>query len=84
MLASDAHPEADSRVPVDAAAAAIPAGRATHWTLENLMFAFLLERFGRWFERAEQRRLHDFLAESSDLGELERRMRSLERNGYPN
>jgi hypothetical protein len=48
------------------------------------MFAYLMEKFGNWFERAEQRRLHDYLATSSDLTELELRMRSVERNGYPN
>jgi hypothetical protein len=47
------------------------------------MFAYLLEKLGNWFERAEQRRLGDYLASSSDLAELERRMRSVERNGYP-
>jgi hypothetical protein len=45
------------------------------------MFAYLLEKLGNWFERAEQRRLDDYLATSSDLVELERRMCSVERNG---
>ncbi|CAB3760264.1 hypothetical protein LMG29542_03798 [Paraburkholderia humisilvae] len=47
------------------------------------MFAYLLEKLGEWIERAEHRRRHDYLAQASDLVDLERRMRSLERNGYP-
>ena len=47
------------------------------------MFAFLLVHLGRWFVRAEQRRKDEYLAGARDLAELERRMRSLERNGYP-
>ncbi len=46
------------------------------------MFAFLLEKLGSWFERAEQRRLANYLASSSDLAEVERRMRQVEREGY--
>jgi hypothetical protein len=42
------------------------------------MFAFLLTRISRWFERAEQRRNDAYLAGARDLAELERRMRSLE------
>ncbi|MGA7816814.1 DUF3563 family protein [Caballeronia sp.] len=48
------------------------------------MFSYLLEKLGSSFDRAEQRRRTDYLASSSDLAELERRMRSLEKNGYPN
>jgi hypothetical protein len=43
------------------------------------MFAFLLTRIGRLFDRAEQRRNDEYLAGSRDLADLERRMRSLER-----
>jgi hypothetical protein len=66
------------------AAASIP-GRLITLTflLENIMLAYLFEKLGSWFERAEQRRRADYLASSSDLAELERRMRSLEKNGYP-
>jgi hypothetical protein len=44
-----------------------------------IMFAFLLTRFGRWVERAQQRRNDEYLAYARDLAELEHRMRSLER-----
>jgi Protein of unknown function (DUF3563) len=47
------------------------------------MFAFLLEKLGSWFDRAEQRRLADYLASSSDLAEVERRLRRVEKDGYP-
>ncbi|HEY3599780.1 MAG TPA: DUF3563 family protein [Paraburkholderia sp.] len=47
------------------------------------MFAYLLEKLGSWFEQSEQRRLSDYLAQSSDLGDLEQRMRSVDRHGYP-
>ncbi|WP_429284750.1 DUF3563 family protein [Paraburkholderia sp. GAS41] len=47
------------------------------------MFAYLLGKLDNWFERAQQRSLDSYLATSSDLQELERRMRSTERNGYP-
>jgi hypothetical protein len=47
------------------------------------MFAFLLEYLGRWLEHAEQRRKDEYLAGARDLAELERRIRSLERDGYP-
>ncbi len=47
------------------------------------MFAYFLEKLGSWFVQSEQRRLSDYLGESSDLGELERRMRSVDRHGYP-
>ncbi|WP_242665696.1 DUF3563 family protein [Paraburkholderia ginsengiterrae] len=46
--------------------------------LEIIMFAFLLTRISRWFERAEQHRNDEYLAGARDLAELERRMRSLE------
>jgi hypothetical protein len=72
-------------VPVDAALAtpflARSATLTSHW--RNFMFAYLLEKLRNWFDRAEQRRLHDYLATSSDLAELERRTYALERNGYP-
>jgi hypothetical protein len=47
------------------------------------MFTYLLEKLDNWFERAQQHSLDGYLATSSDLQELERRMRSTERNGYP-
>jgi hypothetical protein len=70
-------------VPADAAVATPflvhSATLTSHW--RNVMFAYLLEKLGNWFDRTEQRRLHDYLATSSDLAELERRMCSMERNG---
>jgi hypothetical protein len=47
------------------------------------MFSYLLEKFGNWLERGEQRRLNGYLAGASDLGEIERRLRWREKNGYP-
>ncbi|WP_421027734.1 DUF3563 family protein [Paraburkholderia sp. A1RO-5L] len=46
--------------------------------LEIIMFAFLLTRISRWFERAEQSRNDEYLAGARDIAELEHRMRSLE------
>ncbi|MFP3550859.1 DUF3563 family protein [Paraburkholderia sp. SIMBA_049] len=46
-------------------------------------FALLLEHIGRWFDCAERRRRDEYLAGARDLAELERRMRSLEKDGYP-
>lgn len=41
---------------------------------------FLLSQIGRLLERAARRRDHEYLAGATHLGELERRMRSLERS----
>ena len=46
------------------------------------MFAFLLEKLSIWFEAAERRRREEYLAQSSDIVQLEQRIRSLETNGY--
>ena len=46
------------------------------------MLAFLLNKLGDFFEASERRRRHDYLAQSSDPADLERRQRWLERNGY--
>lgn len=46
------------------------------------MFAFILEKLSNWFESAERSRREDYLASSSDVVDLERRLRSLETNGY--
>lgn len=47
------------------------------------MFAYFLEKLGQWFERAEYERRAEFLGQSADLADLERRMRYAERSGYP-
>jgi len=46
------------------------------------MFAILLQKLSIWFEAAEQRRREEYLAQSSDVVQLEKRIRSLENNGY--
>lgn len=46
------------------------------------MFAILLEKLSVWFEVAEQRRREEYLAQSTDIVQLEKRIRSLESNGY--
>ena len=46
------------------------------------MFAYLIEKLSFWFEAAEQRRREAYLAESTDIVQLEQRIRSLETNGY--
>ncbi|HTH73420.1 MAG TPA: DUF3563 family protein [Trinickia sp.] len=46
------------------------------------MFAFIFEKLSNWFESAERSRREDYLASSSDVVDLERRLRSLETNGY--
>ncbi|MBP0594795.1 DUF3563 family protein [Paraburkholderia sp. LEh10] len=38
---------------------------------------------GELFEKTERSRREAYLASSRDMGELERRMRSIERHGYP-
>ncbi|MEM5330656.1 DUF3563 family protein [Paraburkholderia sp. JHI2823] len=46
------------------------------------MFAYFLEKLGTWFETAERRRREAYLASSSDIVQLEQRIRSIESNGY--
>jgi hypothetical protein len=46
------------------------------------MFAFILEKLSIWFETAERSRREAYLASSSDIVQLEQRIRSLETNGY--
>ncbi|WP_277188862.1 DUF3563 family protein [Caballeronia sp. BR00000012568055] len=46
------------------------------------MFAIIIEKLSAWFEIAEQRRREEYLAQSSDIVQLEQRIRSLESNGY--
>jgi hypothetical protein len=50
--------------------------------LENLiMFAYLLEKLSNWFETAEIRRREAWLSSSTDIVQLEQRLRSLETDG---
>jgi hypothetical protein len=46
------------------------------------MFAYVLEKLSTWFETAERDRREAYLASSSDIAQLEQRIRSLEANGY--
>ena len=46
------------------------------------MFPFLLEKVSIWFETAERNRREEYLAQSSDIVQLEKRIRSLETEGY--
>jgi hypothetical protein len=51
--------------------------------MEHIMFAYVLHQLASFFERSEQRRRDAYLASSSDLGDLERRMRTIDSNGRP-
>jgi hypothetical protein len=53
-----------------------------HRSLEFIMFAFVVEKLSHWFETAERTRREAYLAESSDIVQLEQRIRSLETSGY--
>ncbi|HEX7909075.1 DUF3563 family protein [Paraburkholderia ginsengiterrae] len=46
------------------------------------MFAYVLEKLSTWFEAAERNRREAYLASSSDIVQLEQRIRSLETSGY--
>ncbi|CAB3771718.1 DUF3563 family protein [Paraburkholderia humisilvae] len=46
------------------------------------MIAFVIEKLSNWFESAEQSRREAYLAESTDIVQLEQRIRALETNGY--
>lgn len=46
------------------------------------MFAYILEKLSNWFESAERTRREAYLASSSDVVDLEKRLRALESNGY--
>jgi hypothetical protein len=46
------------------------------------MFAYLVKKFRNLLERAEHSRRDAYLASAVDMCELERRMRSIEINGY--
>ncbi|KIX37163.1 hypothetical protein SY87_32825 [Burkholderia pseudomallei] len=42
------------------------------------MFAYIIEKLSNWFEAAERERREAYLASSSDIVQLEQRIRSLE------
>lgn len=46
------------------------------------MLAYLLDKLSNWFEAAERNRREAYLASSSDVVQLEQRIRSLETKGY--
>ncbi|WDD94694.1 DUF3563 domain-containing protein [Burkholderia sp. FERM BP-3421] len=46
------------------------------------MFAYVIEKLSTWFETAERTRREAYLASSSDIVQLEQRIRALETNGY--
>jgi hypothetical protein len=48
------------------------------------MFAYILEALSNWFEVSERTRREAYLASSTDIVQLEQRIRSLESNGYSN
>jgi Protein of unknown function (DUF3563) len=47
-----------------------------------MMLAYILEKITNWFESAEQSRREAYLALSTDVVDLERRLRALESSGY--
>ena len=51
-------------------------------SLENIMIAYIVEKLSNWFESAERNRREAYLAASSDIVQLEQRIRSLETSGY--
>ena len=55
-------------------------GVPTSNLLEIVMLAFLFMQISHWFEHIEQYRNDEYLLGAQDLAELERRMRSLERD----
>ncbi|WP_081884846.1 DUF3563 family protein [Paraburkholderia kururiensis] len=46
------------------------------------MFAYILDKLSTWFETAERNRREAYLAQSTDIVQLEQRLRSLESSGY--
>ena len=46
------------------------------------MLTYLLMALSNWFENAERRRREAYLAQSTDIVELEQRIRALERNAF--
>jgi hypothetical protein len=60
---------------------ASPTTHQTELPEEYIMFAYLIEKLANLLERAEHSRRDAYLTSSVDIGELERRMRSIEING---
>lgn len=58
-------------------------GGKIRWCLEKniIMFAYVLEKLSTWFETAEIHRREAWLASSTDIVQLEKRIRSLETDG---
>jgi hypothetical protein len=50
---------------------------------EHIMFAALAEKLGSLFASTHYDEREEYLASSSDLGDLERRMRHLDSGDYP-
>ena len=48
----------------------------------NIMIAYVVEKLSNWFESAERNRREAYLASSTDIVQLEQRIRSLETSGY--
>jgi hypothetical protein len=46
-------------------------------SLENIMFAYLIEKLSNWFDSNEQRMRDRYLAGATDFAELERRIQVL-------
>jgi uncharacterized protein DUF3563 len=46
------------------------------------MLAYIIEKLSNWFESAERTRREAYLSSSSDVVDLEKRLRALESNGY--
>ncbi|HWX13184.1 MAG TPA: DUF3563 family protein [Trinickia sp.] len=46
------------------------------------MFAYIVEKISSWFDSAERSRRDAYLASSTDVFDLERRLRALENSGY--
>lgn len=46
------------------------------------MLTYIFASLNVWFETAERRRREAYLASSSNIAELEHRIRTLEDNGY--
>jgi Protein of unknown function (DUF3563) len=46
------------------------------------MLTYVLMALSNWFENAERRRREAYLAQSTDIVQLEKRIRALESNGF--